>query len=357
MSDILDRGSLLFASLWAIAITMGLRMGIPFYGPLLVLAVFYVPGLILLARMFTGPGGSFGTVFQRDYSPALTCTAMAWSAATLPLAAARWLLPERMLPAVAGLLGVYFVVLMFFAVRTAFGIENGPSAAVVGLSWIPLVAAGFLWGPLRFILGWLASPFFLFYAWYYLGGELGNVGAGMRRSQNFRRMLEASAVNPHDAEAQYQLGLIYQERRRYAEAIRRFTNAVQIRNDETGAHFQLGRIARQQDRLKEALGFFQTVVDQDSNYHQSEILREIGAVYIDAGQFADAFTELATYVDRRPYDPEGLYYCGRALEGLGRGDEARLMYLRAVDSVKTAPRYLQRSVAKWSRLAQKQMRD
>ena len=356
MSDILDRGSLLFASVWVVAITMALRMGIPFYGPLLVLAVFYVPGLILLARMFTGPGGSFGTVFQRDYSPALTCTAMAWSAATLPVAIARWLLPEQILPAFAGFLGVYFVILMFFAVRTAFGIENGPSAAVVGLSWIPLVAAFFLWGPLRFILGWLASPFFLFYAWYYLGGELGNIGAGMRRSQNFRRMLEASAVNPHDAEAQYQLGLIYQERRQYTEAIRRFTNAIQIRNDETDAHFQLGRIARQQGRLKEALMHFQTVVDQDPNHHQSEILREIGTVYVEAGQYSDAVNELANYVERRPYDPEGLYYCGRALDGLNRKDEARLMYQRAVDSVKTAPRYLQRSVAKWSRLAQKQLR-
>ncbi len=356
MSGILDQGSLLFASIAAMAITLMLRLPAPFYMPLLVLALFYLPGIVVLGKIFAGLGGSLGTVFQRDYSPLLTCTAMAWSAAALPLLAARWMLPLQLLPAAAILLVLYFAVLMFFVVRTVFGTENGVAGAIVGLSWIPLVAATYLWGPLRFVLGWLASPFFLFYAWYYLGGELGNLGAGLRSRQNFRRMLDAAAVNPHDGEAQYQLGLIYQERRQYGEAIRRFTNAVNIHAGETDAYFQLGRIARQQGRLKEALGYFQTVLDQDENHHQSEILRELGALYLEAGQFEDAWRELSAYVERRPYDAEGLYYGGRALEGLGRREESLAMYRRAVESARSAPRYLQRAVAKWSRLAQKALR-
>ena len=92
------------------------------------------------------------------------------------------------------------------------------------------------------------------------------------------------------------------------------------------------------------------------NHHQNEILRELGALYLEAGQFSDAFSELQIYVEKRPYDPEGLYYCGQVLDRLGRKEEARLMYLRAVDSARSAPRYLQGTLAKWSRLAQKQMR-
>ena len=42
------------------------------------------------------------------------------------------------------------------------------------------------------------------------------------------RMLEAATVNPHDGEAQYQLGLIHQHRRQRTEALQRFRNAVQI---------------------------------------------------------------------------------------------------------------------------------
>jgi tetratricopeptide (TPR) repeat protein len=245
---------------------------------------------------------------------------------------------------------------MFFAVRTVFGVGNGAAVTIVCLSWIPLVAAVIFWRPLRFLLGWVASPFFLFYAYYYLSGEFSHLGAGLRSRQNFRRMLEAAALNPHDGEAQYQLGLIYQQRRQYNEAIQRFKNAVAIDPSETDAHFQLGRIAREQGRLKDALGHFQTVFDQDEKHSQSEILRELGAVYIAAGQHQDALNELARYTDRWPYDSEGLFYYGQALEGLGRVAEAREMYERAIEAVRAAPRYRRRFTAKWSRLAQKQIR-
>jgi len=58
-------------------------------------------------------------------------------------------------------------------------------------------------------------------------------------------------------------------------------------------------------------------------------------------------------VERRPYDPEGLYYYGQTMEGLGDKAEARELYARAVEADRTAPRYRRRFTAKWSRLAQK----
>jgi tetratricopeptide (TPR) repeat protein len=358
MSAILDQGSLLFASVAVLAISWLFRSGllIGFYMPLLVLAVAYVPGVLLLAGLLGRLGGGLGSVFQRDYSPLLTCTAMAWSAANLPLALIGWMLSPPVVFILMAVEYLYFLVLMFFVVRTVFGAENRIAVAVVCLSWIPVVAASFLWGPLRFLLGWLASPFFLFFAYYYLGGEIGNLGAGLRSSQNFRRMLNASALNPHDAEAQYQLGLIYQQRRQYSAAIERFKKAVAIDPGETDAHFQLGRIAREQGRLADALASFQTVMDQDDKHSQNEILRELGAVYLAARQYEHARSFLAEYLERRPYDPEGLYYLGQALEGLDRAGEARQAYLRTAEAVNTAPRFRRRVVAKWSRLAQRQIR-
>ena len=360
MGAILDRGSLLFASAAVLAASLWLKIDAPwlpfsFYAPLLVLAVFYVPGVLLLIGLLARMGG-MGAVFQRDYSPLLTSAAMALAAVEIPLAVAAWVAPPPVLLCLGGLALLYFAVLMFFAVRTIFGTGNWAAAGVVSLSWIPLVAAVFVWAPLQLLLRWLASPFFLFFAWYYLGGELGNLGAGLRSRQNFHRMLEAAAVNPHDGEAQYQLGLIYQQRRQYGEAIKRFRRAIAIDYTQTDAHFQLGRIARQQGRLNDALAHFQTVVDQDEKHSQSEVLRELGGIYLSVRQYQDARDELARYVERWPYDPEGLFYCGQALEGLGDDAAARAMYARAVESARTAPRYLRRSTAKWSRLAQKQLR-
>lgn len=358
MSAILDRGSLLYATLATLAVSLLLARSaslFSFYTPLLALAVVYVPGVLVLSHWLAGLGGELGTVFRRDYSPLLTCSAMGWSAANLPLVAAGWLLPDFVVVYVVGVAYLYFAVLMFFAVRTVFGAENRIAVAVVALSWLPLMAAGLLWGPLRYLFGWIASPFFLFYAYYFLGAEIGNLGAGLRSRQNFHRMLEAAAVNPHDGDAQYQLGLIYQQRRQYTEAIQRFQSAVLADPQETDAHFQLGRIARQQGRLPDALAHFQTVLDQDERHSQSEILRELGVMYITVRQYEDARQMLADYVGRRPYDPEGLYYYGQALEGVGRASEAREVYERAVEADRTAPRYRRRITARWSRLAQKSL--
>ncbi|HUI57129.1 MAG TPA: tetratricopeptide repeat protein [Bryobacteraceae bacterium] len=360
MSGILDRGSLLFGSLSVLAVSLVLAAANPWrhfppYLPLLVLAIAYVPGVLLLCALI-GRLAGFDASFRRDYSPMLTCASMAWAAANLPSVVAAGTAPLPVFAVISGLAYLYFGALMFFAIRTVFGAGNGSAVAVVCLSWIPLVAAVFLWMPLRFLMGWIASPFFLFYAWYYLGSEFSNLGAGMRRRQSLRRILEAAAVNPHDGEAQYQLGLIYQQRRNYSEAIQRFQTAVRIDPTETDAHFQLGRIAREQGRTDDALAHFQTVLAQDPKHNLSEILRELGGAYLAAGRLEDARRNLELYIDRRSYDPEGLYYYGQALEGLGRPGEAREMYSRAVEAARTAPRYRRPFVARWSRLAQRQGR-
>ena len=355
MGEILDRGSLLFASIAVVATTAALRAPVPFYMPLLVLAVVYVPGLLVLGNLL-GRLGSVGAVLQRDYSPLLTCVAMGWTACQLPLLLGRWTAPWPVLQILAGLAYGYFAVLVFFAVRTVFGAGTGTSAAIVALSWIPLAAAYLLRGPLSMIFGLLASPFFLFFVIYYLGAEFRRLGDGLRAGQNFRRMLEAAAINPHDGEAQYQLGLIHQQRRQITEAVRRFEAAVAIDNTETDAHFQLARIFRDQGRFEDALRHLQTVLAQNEKHSFSEVHRELGAVYLGLGRVEDAARHLAIYTGRREYDPEGLYLYGQVLERQRRPAEAREHYLRAVESARTAPRYRRAIVAKWSRLAQKAAR-
>src|SRR5258708_23502608 len=91
MSAILDRGSLFFATVAALIAGAILNTSAPylntgFFLPLFLLAAGFVPGLMLLASII-GRLGSVGMLLQRDYSPLLTCVAMALAAAELPLAA------------------------------------------------------------------------------------------------------------------------------------------------------------------------------------------------------------------------------------------------------------------------------
>lgn len=334
MGDILDRGSLLFASIATLAAGFLLPFG-SFYTPLLLLAVVYVPGVLLVAAPIARAN------FSRDYAALLTCAAMAWTAAQLPVYP-----PARL---------AYFAVLMFFAVRTVFGTGNGAAAGIVGLSALPVAAALLFWPAISMIFGLLASPFFLFYLIYFLGAEFGRLGEGLRSGQSYRRMLEASAINPHDGDAQYQLGLIHQQRRQYTEAVRRFEAAVKIDPEQTDAHYQLGRIFRQQGKLAEAAAHLETAARQDDKHSTSEVHRELGAVYLAQDRVAEAERELALFASRREYDPEGLYYYGQALDRMGRGEDARAAYRRAVEAARTAPRYRRRELAKWSRLAARKL--
>ncbi len=139
-----------------------------------------------------------------------------------------------------------------------------------------------------------------------------------RAKAAFKQNLESATLNPADASAHYNLGLIHQSR---GELGRRRANDLSARfrsmPEEIDASYQLGRIARQQKRYADAIQNFEHVVARNSAHSQHEIWREVAATYIAAGQFEDARTALDQFLEHRPSDPEGLYLMGRAHAGLG----------------------------------------
>src|SRR5262249_40946670 len=202
------------------------------------LLLLYTPAALLLVTLFE-PVGSFGVAFRRDYGSLLACTLFAWAAAFLPVALLALALPffgaglwgALVLP-LAG--GVYFVVLVSCAVRTIFGIGLGTAAVVATLSWLSFALQGYL--PL------LASPFLLYWGYMLFQGDIGAITWSFGARQSFKRYLQAATINPRDANAHYQLGLIHQQRGQIAEAVERFEKAVEIDPSEIDAYYQLGRI-------------------------------------------------------------------------------------------------------------------
>jgi hypothetical protein len=315
------------------------------------LAALYVPAAILALTLISRTG-SFSVAFRRDYGSLLLCVYMAWAASHLPFAVAGFALDSLKLGAqgalVLWLLGsACFGVLMIFALRMVCGAGFKHAAVVVGVAWISLRFDSWLFSIATF------SPFFTL-IWglpLALGAVYGVRTAHIQR-QAFRRHLESCMINPHDAEAHIQLGLIYQRRRQFSEAAARFKRAVEIDPKEPDANFELGRVARQDGRLQDAINHFNAVVAHSDKFRQSEIWREIGATYLAAGMYQEAHQALEKYVDRRPYDPEGLYHFGEALRNMGEEQRAQEMYKQCIQAVKTMPYYRRNEVSKWSRLAQ-----
>ncbi len=249
---------------------------------------------------------------------------------------------------------IIFPVSIFFllmAVRAAFRMEWHKTLLITMGGGIAMFFLGFLVSTgVGFIIG---SPFLLLLTFFLLQGYVREIGRRRQAQIDFKRNLEISTLNPADASAHYNLGLLYQQRKDYGEARKSFEKTVEIDSDEVDAHYQLGRIARQENRLQDAINNFGQVVLLNQRHSQHEIWREIGATYLSANQFADAKDALEKFLDERPSDPEGLYLMGQIQSGLGNKQAAVASMKACIEAVKTSPAFKYRLEKRWLNEAEK----
>jgi tetratricopeptide (TPR) repeat protein len=360
-------------------------------GCLLFIAFIFAPVVILLQNLFERRG-SYRLIMQQEFSAVVATLFLGWAASCLitllltlagkfsgvlpamgrdtfesfllqknqmaPEALERvqaFLNPSAFSAGVAlmmmvGIFGIWAIA----GLRIVFRISWARALVIVVVSFIVLFPAFFFLQPLFSMI--LASPFLLFMVFFLLRGYVGELTRQQRARASFKQNLEAATLNPADASAHYNLGLIHQQRGELDAARERFERAVQIDEEEIDAHYQLGRIARQQKRWADAIKNFEQVVARSQSHSQHEIWREVGATYIAAGQFEDARNVLERFLEQRESDPEGFYLMGRAEAGLGHSREATSMMEACINAVKTAPAYKYRLEKRWLNEAQQFMK-
>ncbi len=295
----------------------------PVFSPMIVavllLSAVFVPIAVIVINKLEGTG-SAGVVLPRDYMPMLVCHLMAFTAVLVPAAALQWILdvPQTIVlfAAVA-----YFAFLSVCIVRTLAGAGTGRSIVTAFTAFAVSAGALYVYSFVAGALYFLASPFALYFLYILfgqgIGSELRGLGGGLSSRQRMRQLLETSTVNPRDADARYQLGLIYQQRRDFEQAKKCFEEAIAIDKKEPEPHYQLGRVLRAQGQLEPALEHLKTAAAIDNKLAQSEVLREMGATLLDLGRDAEARDALREYTHRHSFDPEGCYWYGVALSPFG----------------------------------------
>jgi tetratricopeptide (TPR) repeat protein len=234
---------------------------------------------------------------------------------------------------------------MVLSVKEVFRFSVLRSLGVTICAIIAAVIISPLWSFLfRHIVG---SPLLFFFVFMLLRGYFSDFMGQQRAKAAFKQNLETATLNPADASAHYNLGLIHQSRGEYDQAIERFKRAIEIDPEEFDASYQLGRIARSQKRYADAIQYFEQVVTRNPAHSLHEIWREVAATYIAADQFDDARTALEQFLEQRPSDPEGLYLMGRAHAGLGHKREATSLMQQCIEAVKSAPAYKYRTSKRW----------
>jgi hypothetical protein len=358
LSTILDSGSLGLAIVAAALASFASEKAIgPTITELVILAVLFVPACVAIISVWDHLG-SVGVVLRRDYSPLLVCILMCRAAADLPGAIARLLGPAFTLWIQVAVL-MFFLALASVAMRTVFGTSTGKAIGTVFVGSAATAGGYFAYETFGGMLSYFASPLVLVWLYFLFRPNLDmftGLGGGLRSSQNFRRNLDALTVNPRDSDAHYQLGLIYQQRRNYTEAISRFTKAVEIDPSETDAHHQLGVIALEQKRYEDARRHFAATLALDQKHSSYEAWRGLGAADLQLGKTEQALAELQKYTDRREFDPEGLYWLGDAFKKLGRIPQAKDAFQRAVEAARTAPPHRRRYTSTWGRQAKAELR-
>jgi len=375
IGQILDRGRLWFAILAALAVSITLHFtDVPLRGagslllrfisftpggylaPLIMIAIAFVPAIIACRAIFGY--GSFSVLINSDYVPLLMCAFTCWAAAYLPLALLRSVTDFEwaQTPPIYLAANLYFASLAALSVRAIYGAGFPAALGITALAWVAAVLSTGLIGVLGSAMYFLMSPFALYYLYAIFGSNFRSLGEGMRSRQHFQQQLQIATNNPHDADAHYQLGLIHQKRRQYSDAAARFERAVQIDPELADAYMQLGVIAREQKRFEEAIRHLVKAVALDDKLAQNDVWRELGAAYLGNSQIGEAVVALAKYVDRRPYDPEGLFWYGKSLVQVGKPAEAREMFDRAIEAVNTMPSHRRAQVRQWRGQAEAEIR-
>jgi len=203
----------------------------------------------------------------------------------------------------------------------------------------------------------LTSPFLLYYGYRFFQGDIQLIGSGLSSRQSLRRQLEISKLNPRDWDAHLQIGLIQAQRHQFAEAEASFKKAIEIAPEEADAYFHLAKIMREQGRLEEALKALRTAASLDEKLSSSEVWRDLGAVALLADHPDEAQPALAKYVQRRPYDPEGLYWYGKVLKKLGQSAAAKEALEQSLEAVQTAPSHQRGRLRKWASEAKAELKS
>lgn len=329
----------------------------------LFVAVVLTPTLLLLVG-WADKEQHVAILLRQDYAATLSVVLTAGNLAiwiTLPLLGLLQFQARQMTRVeVFGVLGWLFLFgwgilagQLVVAVQVLFQTGWGKAALISLFSFASLLALPVVMRMASFIC---ASPFLILLLLFLLRDRVDDLLRHSRSRESFRRGLEAATLNPADASAHYQLGLLYQQRRDRAGAIRSFTRAVEIDPGEIDAQYQLGRLAREENRLPEALRYFEAVLARDPAHAQREVWREVGRVYYAAGQYGDALDMFGRFLEARPSDAEARYWCGMTYHQLGRTVEAEAEMLACLEAVRTSPSYKSRREREWRTLAESYLR-
>jgi tetratricopeptide (TPR) repeat protein len=311
---------------------------------LLFLCIIYIPFLIAMSNAFAGDGLGF-SLSRAEYLRHLS--------ALLPLWGVLFLIGAPFLPLflVLGFLDLSAGELWLMVSITAYTVW-----ALKELNYLPVFASLSIFGlslltlPVLFVLtNFLFSlPFFILLPLVYIFlMRFRELLAAKGSERRFLQHLRSLTVNPRDADAHYQLGLLHFRRGNWDAAEGYFHAALEIDPGDPDYHYFMGRVFEGRGDWSNAAKEYETTYSLNPEYALGDIFREVGKAYLHLDRPDKAIEFLQFFLARRSSDPEGRYWLAVALKKAGRADEMKIQLNTILDQARSHPRFFRKEHRQW----------
>jgi tetratricopeptide (TPR) repeat protein len=325
---------------------------------LIFLLVVYVPGLIVLGNTISGDGLGF-SFSRKEYQSHSSALLSLWGMLYLITAPLQLLLPHFLifglfLEISVGKLACYVLIFVYtlWVIKQLNYLSPVQALGVFALSCFAyplyLILISFLYAFLFFLgipVGYLAYQ------------RIRGYFASQTSERSFQQHLHALTLNPQDADAQYQLGLMYLKRRSLNAARKYFESAIKIDPNDPDYHYSLGRTYELNGEWGPALEQYEGTYSLNPEYGLGDIFREVGKGYLHTGSVEKGIEFLKFFLTKRGSDPEGRYWLAMALQRAGDSEQMRVQLNMIVEQARSNPRFFRKENREWVYRARGMIRD
>jgi tetratricopeptide (TPR) repeat protein len=324
---------------------------------LLFLLIIYIPAIIVISNAISGDGVGL-SVSRQEYRAHISALMPLWGMLYLICAPLQWLMPHFL---IIGLVEISVGMLIrsllllgytFWAIKQLNYLSPVQALGVFLLTWFtaPLyyVLASFLFALPLFIM----IPLIFFGYQWLRGYQSAHIG-----ERAYQQHLHTLTANPQDADAQYQLGLIYLKRRSLDAARRYFESAIKIDPVDADYHYYLGRAFELKGEWARALEQYEETYRINPEHGLGDIFREVGKGYLHTGNPEKAIEFLNFFLTKRGSNPEGRYWLAVALKESGDTAQMNAQLQMIVEQARSNPRFFRKENREWIYRARNLIRD
>ncbi len=323
----------------------------------LFLLLIYIPALVILSNAISGNGLGF-SVSRPEYQAHASTFLPLWGMLFLIDAPLQYFAPQFLVIGAFGITIGMLALLILITIYTVWAIKQLNYLSL--LQALGVFALSLFTLPVYYILTsfLFLLPFFFIIPLLYLGYQwLRDYFALHSNESAFQRHLHTLTVNPQDADAHYQLGLIHLKRRNLDAARRYFESAIEIDPGDAEYHYSLGRACEVNGEWAPALEQYEETYRLNPEYGLGDIFREVGKGYLQMGNIEKGMEFLKFFLTKRGSDPEGRYWLALALQKMGDSGQMRAQLNMIVEQARSNPRFFRRENREWIYRARNMIRN